>query len=110
MGEPDYTDEQWMDMADEVLSRDLSDVLAADDGTTPVPPPAGETMVVRSLRLPLGLHLRVNALAEEHGVPASTLMRQWITEAVIAMEDDEPISRADAVRALTLLRGLPRVA
>jgi predicted DNA-binding protein len=110
MNEAKYTDEQWMDMAEEVLSQDLSDVLAADDGTTPVPPPAGETMVVRSLRLPLGLHMRINALAEQHGVPASTLMRQWISEAVGAMEDDEPISRADAMRALRLLRRLPRAA
>lgn len=110
MSDPKYTDEQWMDMADQVLSQDLSEVLAADDEQTPVPPPAGETMVVRSLRLPLKLHMRVNALAEQHGIPASTLMRQWINEAATAMEDDEPISRADAVRALTLLRGLPRAA
>ncbi|MGH3681646.1 MAG: hypothetical protein ACRDT2_15550 [Natronosporangium sp.] len=93
-----------VDVARELLSEDLADTVAADDGTTPVPPPPGEPMVVRSLRLPVDVYRRIDALAARHGVAASTLMREWIETELAAMEDDQPISRSDAVRALTMLR------
>jgi hypothetical protein len=49
--------------------------------------------------------------AKAAGVPKSTWIRRAI-EAALAMqsEQDEPISRADALRALTLLRTVRTVA
>jgi predicted DNA-binding protein len=63
-------------------------------------------MVVRSLRLPLDLDLRIKAVARARGVPASTLVREWVELGLTATEDDAPISRADALRALAGLRPL----
>jgi predicted DNA-binding protein len=61
-------------------------------------------MVVRSLRLPVELDRRVKAAAEKRGVPTSTLVREWIELELTALENDQPISRADALRALAALR------
>lgn len=69
-------------------------------------PPAGSThMVVRSLRLPLETELAVEAAAKAAGIAKTAWIRQAI-ETALAMqaEEDQPISRADALRALTLLR------
>lgn len=101
----DFTDEQLFAIGDEVMAEDHAAAIRADDGTTTLPPgSAGEPMVVRSLRLPVSVHERLVALAERHHVPASTLMRQWIETELTAYEDDRPISRADALRALQMLR------
>jgi len=74
-------------------------------------PPGSQVMVVRSVRLPIELEQAVADAAKAAGVPKSTWIRQAI-EAVLAMQadHDEPISRADALRALTLLRTIPHVA
>lgn len=61
-------------------------------------------VVVRSLRLPLQLDRRLRAVAERRGIPASTLVRQWVESELVALEDDQLISRADAVRALAAVR------
>lgn len=37
-------------------------------------------------------------------------MRDWIETELAAMEDDQPISRSDAVRTLTMLRPVRRAA
>ena len=42
--------------------------------------------------------------SERRGVPTSTLVREWIELELTALEDDQPISRADALRALAALR------
>lgn len=81
-----------VDAAERLLSEDLAEELAADDGSTPAPPPPGEPMVVRSLRLPVDVYQRINAVAARHGVAASTLMHEWIETELAAMEDDQPIS------------------
>ncbi|MPZ28137.1 MAG: hypothetical protein GEV12_17430 [Micromonosporaceae bacterium] len=104
------THAELLDVAEDLLSEDLADSLADDDGATPVPPAPGEPMVVRSLRLPVEVHQRINAVAARHGLAASTLMREWIETELAAMEDDQPISRSDAVRALTMLRPVRRAA
>jgi predicted DNA-binding protein len=70
------------------------------------PPPDGESMVVRSLRLPLELEQRVKAAASVRKVPVSVLLREWIEQSLTALEDDQPISRADALRAVAALRPL----
>ena len=73
---------------------------AADE----LPAPGSPVMVVRSLRLPFELDRRLKAAAERRGVPTSTLVREWIELELTALEDDQPISRADALRALASLR------
>jgi predicted DNA-binding protein len=74
---------------------------AADDD---VPPRGAPVMVVRSLRLPFELDQRLKAAAKRRGVPTSTLVREWIELELTGLEDDQPISRADALRALAALR------
>lgn len=75
-------------------------------------PPAGSpVMVVRSLRLPVDLDEAVAAAAKATAVPKTTWIRQAIEMALaVQAEDDQPISRAEALRALTLLRPARRVA
>jgi hypothetical protein len=68
------------------------------------PPPEGEPMVVRSLRLPLALDRRIKAAATARQVSVSTLLREWIELGLAALKNDQPISRADALRALASLR------
>lgn len=75
-----------------------------------LPPPGAEVMVVRSLRIPIDVDDAVAAAAKDAGVPKSTWIRQAIETALAMQADDQPISRADALRALTLLRPAPRAA
>jgi predicted DNA-binding protein len=75
-------------------------------------PPAGSgIMVVRSLRLPIDLDQAVAAAAAAAEMPKTTWIRQAIEMALaVQAEDDQPISRAEALRALTLLRPVRHVA
>lgn len=83
------------------------DGLQFSEETAELPPPPGDTvMVVRSLRLPLELDRRLKTAAEARGIPMSTLVREWIELELTALEQDQPISRADALRALAALRPL----
>jgi predicted DNA-binding protein len=59
---------------------------------------------VRSLRLPREVDRRLCALAEQRQMPASTLVREWVEMELAALEDDRPISRADAIRAISRVR------
>src|SRR4051794_2349481 len=72
------------------------DLLAA------LPPPGSEVMVVRSLRMPVEVDEAVAAAAKSAGVPKTTWIRQAIEIALAMQSDDQPISRAEALRALTL--------
>ena len=108
------------------LPQTPEDVAAFMDGLTfePAPaaadeaalidalPPAGsDVMVVRSLRLPLDLDQAVAAAATAAGMLKTTWIRQAIEMALaVQAEDDQPISRAEALRALTLLRPARHVA
>ena len=75
-------------------------------------PPAGSAvMIVRSLRLPVELDEAVASAARAAEVPKTTWIRQAIEMALaVQAEDDQPISRAEALRALTLLRPARHVA
>lgn len=75
-------------------------------------PPAGSAvMVVRSLRLPVEVDEAVATAARDAGIPKTTWIRQAIETALALQSDeDQPISRAEALRALTLLRPARRVA
>jgi predicted DNA-binding protein len=85
---------------------------AQDEADTLASLPAGsDVMVVRSVRLPMELDQAVADTAKAAGVPKSTWLRQAIEMALATQTDqDEPISRADALRALTLLRPIRHVA
>lgn len=104
---------------DQGLPRTPDEVRAFMDDLTFEPAPAPEqektlldelpergtpVMVVRSIRLPGDLHERVKKVAAQRGVPTTTLIREWIELELSALENDEPISRADALRALAALR------
>lgn len=75
-------------------------------------PPAGSgVMVVRSLRLPVEVDEAVADAARAAGVPKTAWIRQAIeTSLALQSDEDQPISRAEALRALTLLRPARRVA
>jgi len=91
---------------DEVAAflNDLTILDEAPPADIPLPPADNEVMVVTSLRLPLELHERLKAAAEARGKPFSTLVREWIEMELANLENDQPISRADALRALATLR------
>jgi hypothetical protein len=76
-----------------------------------LPPTGSEVMVVRSLRLPIEVDEAVATAARAAGVPKTTWIRQAIEIALVLNgDDDQPISRAEALRALTLLRPIRRLA
>jgi predicted DNA-binding protein len=76
-----------------------------------LPPTGSPVMVVRSLRLPLELDQAVVVAAKAAGIPKTSWIRQAIEMALaVEAEDDQPISRAEALRALTLLRPARHVA
>ena len=111
---------------DKELPQTGEDIAAFLDGLTIEPPPTAEdeaalieslppvgsgVMVVRSLRLPLELDQAVAAAAAAAEIPKTTWIRQAIEMALaVQAEDDQPISRAEALRALTLLRPVRHVA
>ena len=69
-------------------------------------PPLAESeavMVVKSLRLPLDMHEQVKAEAEARGVTWSELIRDFVAIELAALQDDQPISRADVLRAVASL-------
>jgi predicted DNA-binding protein len=68
-------------------------------------------VAVRLLRLPLELDEAVADAVQYLDVPKSTWIRQAIEMALaVQVEEDQPISRGDALRTLTLLRPIHRAA
>ncbi len=61
-------------------------------------------MVVTSLRLPVELYQRIKAAAETRGTTMGALLREWAELELSGLEHDQPISRADALRALASIR------
>ena len=104
----DYSDETLFNIAKEVAGQDFSAAITADDGTTPGPDYSGEPMVGRSIRLPIEVHQRLTDAAKAAGIPASTLIRQAIEAHLTALEDDQPVSRADVLRVIGMLRPVRR--
>lgn len=87
------------------------EVVWGDDVPADQVPPVAEdetVMLVKSLRLPLEMDDRIQAEADARGVTWSELVRDWIAIELAALGDDEPISRADAMRALAALHPAPR--
>ncbi|WP_159851228.1 CopG family transcriptional regulator [Nocardia sp. CY41] len=84
----DATDLIW----DDVPEDEAPPVLTEDE--------ASKVMVVRSVRLPVDLDKRINAEADARGVTRSDLLRDWASIQLAELSEDQPISRADALRAL----------
>lgn len=61
---------------------------------------ADEVMVSTSIRLPRPLMQQVRQRAQSAGVPATTLIRQWVIDRVAASEDDAVVSVADLQRLI----------
>jgi predicted DNA-binding protein len=78
----------------------------SDEIVTPPPVPDGDVMAVRSIRWSADFDGRVKAAAKQRGVSVSQLVRDLVELELAAMENDQPISRADALRALASLRPL----
>jgi len=95
-------------MSDLQKPQDVQNLMASLTFGAEVPaPPAAEpddVMVVRSVRWSLGLDARLKAAAARHGVTVSQLIRDWAELELSALENDQPISRADALRALAAVR------
>ncbi|MFQ6392582.1 CopG family transcriptional regulator [Nocardia sp. KC 131] len=93
---------------------DIQDFLAGlEFGDDPVGPAEAPPVlrddavtVTTSLRIPFELHQRVKKAAETRNVTMSALIRDWIELELAALENDQPISRADALRALAALHPL----
>ena len=93
---------------DDEYGPDTIDSLTADDTLPAALPPrpggADQVMVPRSVRWPLDLDQRVKAAAAARGLTMSQLMREWAELELAALENDQPISRSDALRALAGVR------
>ncbi|MGH2381846.1 MAG: hypothetical protein ACRDG7_11585 [Candidatus Limnocylindria bacterium] len=77
----------------------------------PAPPSATEPpKAVRSIRLDVDVDQRARVAAVARGVPVTAFLRDLIEAGLAGLEDDTPISRADAVRALLGLRPVPPAA
>lgn len=77
---------------------DFMDALTFTDEPAVLPPvPDADTMVVRSLRLPLALETRARAVATSRNVPYTALIREWIID---GLERDEAGDQRDAVTEL----------
>jgi hypothetical protein len=61
---------------------------------------ADEVMVSTSIRLPRSLMREVRQRAEASGVPATTLIRQWVIDRLTATEEDAVVSVADLQRLI----------
>ena len=88
----------------------LSDLMAGLTFGADAPPPprpndeATPVMVVRSERWPLELDERLRAAAKARGISRSQLLREWVELQLAELEQDQPISRADLLRAIAGLR------
>ncbi len=79
----------------------------AEPAVAPPRPRDEDVLVVRTFKLPFDLDTRLRAAAEERGETVSALLRDWVTRQLAELADDQPISRADALRALAGLKPLP---
>lgn len=90
----EMTPQEYRDLADSAAAAEAfqrGELEFTPDQPAELPaPPEGEVLVVRSLRLPLDMELRVKAIAAEQGIPPTVLMREWIADGVEAAEGGRP--------------------
>ncbi|MFI1912696.1 hypothetical protein [Nocardia sp. NPDC020380] len=97
----DYPDHGYPHTADEAKEF-LADLTFDDDAPEPdLPGPDTPVTVLRTVRLPFAMDQRIRAEAEHRGVSMSDLIRDFLVIELAMLDDDTPISRADARRALT---------
>ncbi len=77
---------------------DTTDVAEHFTGATLRTDKASEVLVSTSIRLPQSLMNQVRAQAAELGIPATTLIRQWITGRASAPTTPAVVSVADLQR------------
>jgi predicted DNA binding CopG/RHH family protein len=68
------------------------------DRSTPDDQTVDEVMVSTSIRLPRSLMQQVRQQAEAAGMPATTLIRQWVIDRIGASKDDAVVTVADLER------------
>ena len=111
----DFTPDDYRQLADsteaarQVAAGDLVIDWSAPPVTLP-PPSDSDAMVVRTLRMPLALELRVRALAEARGVPVTTLMREFIADSTAAAEDSTGVTRDPVAELHRIADAASRVA
>ncbi|ONM47928.1 ribbon-helix-helix protein, CopG family [Nocardia donostiensis] len=81
----------------------LNSLTFDDDAPVPeLPGPQAPVTVLRTVRIPFEMDQRIRQEADARGVSMSDLIRDWLAIELAALDDDDaPISRADARRALT---------
>ena len=90
--------------AEDLLSRDLSDVFATGPDTdVTLPGPDAAVIVSTSVKLPFDLHQRIKTLAERQGIGVSTLLREWAEVGLSTEEGNQQISLAQLQRAIAHL-------
>ncbi|MGH9102204.1 MAG: CopG family antitoxin [Acidimicrobiales bacterium] len=77
---------------------DTTDVAEHFNDATPQTDRANEVLVSTSIRLPQSLMSQVRAQAAELGIPATTLIRQWVTERAVTPATPAVVSVADLQR------------
>lgn len=90
--------------AEAFATGDITFDHAAAVEQTDIPPrelAAQPASVVTSLRMPVELYQRLKAAADRRGTTMAALLRGWAEMELAAEEDDRPISRLEALRALT---------
>jgi predicted DNA binding CopG/RHH family protein len=78
------------DLSQSIQDAELDDRILAPD----------EVMVSTSIRLPRSLMQQVRARAAEAGIPATTLIRQWVIDRLRTHESEAVVSVADLQRLI----------
>lgn len=87
---------------------DATDLSAEIDAATAELP--DETLTATSIRLPQALLARVRERASAAGLPATTLMRQWIAQCADGPSADAVVSVADLEQLIASRAHTPRSA
>lgn len=66
--------------------------------------PPGVAVIIRTLRIPVALDMRLAVAADRRGIPTAALLREWIAHGVTEAEEDQPVSRAEAMELIAGLR------
>ena len=83
------------ELRDHYDSADMTESIRRATSDTTV---TSEVMVSTSIRLPQSLMDRVRSRAEAAGVPATTLIREWVLDRITADQSSAVVSVADLER------------
>lgn len=103
--EHDYSSEALAAAAADIAAHDQAQNFTnAESAAKPDMDFSGDASVNRSVRMSIDLHQRLTDAAKSAGIPASTLIRQAIEAHLAALDDDQPVSRAEVVKLVGMLR------